>query len=161
MKGQYNQDALNNQEALETALRAVTVRQNALYIYPTRSRADELITYVGNIIDDGLENLFQTIWSPLATLFSSGQGRRLLHGIVGDLATTNTANTRPRSIIAIDLSEDGKSTIFGQKISRKRLIKQLLDSLVRYASRELGLHESANVLVMIDEAGAFWLHLVV
>ena len=77
LEGQYNQDALNNQEALETALRAVTVRQNASYIYPTRSRADELITYVGNIIDDGLENLFQTIWSPLATLFSSGQGRRL------------------------------------------------------------------------------------
>ena len=77
-----------------------------------------------------------------------------MHGIVGDLATTNTANTRPRSIIAIDLSEDGNPQFWTEDL-QKRLIKQLLDSLVRYASRELGLHESANVLVMIDEASAF------
>ena len=151
LDGQYNLDSLNHQEVLETALRAVTEPQHAEYIYPTAARARQLVNRVQEMLEEGLDELFQTRWSPLTTMFSGGEGRRRLYGIIRDLATTDTANTQPRSIIAIDLSERGNPQFWTENL-QKRLIKRLLDSLVTYASGELGLHESANVLVMLDEA---------
>lgn len=151
LEGQHNLNALNSQDILHTVLRAVIAPRNASYIYSTSNRAEQLINYIEEIIAEELVNIFQTRWSPIATLFSAGQGRRRLYGIVEDLATTNTSDTQARSIIAIDLSERGNQEFWTENL-QNRLIKKLLDSLVAYASRELGLHESANVLVMLDEA---------
>ena len=156
LEGQTTLNGLNSQDVLQNALRAVTTDQNARHIYSTADRADQLIDHVERIIEEGLVNLFQTKWSPLATMFSSGQGRRSLYGIVEDLATTDASTAQIRSIIAIDLSERGNRELgFWTENLQKRLIKKLLDSLVAYASGQLGLHESANVLVMLDEAARF------
>ena len=156
LEEQTTLNGLNSQDVLQNALRAVTTEQNARHIYSTADRADQLIDHVERIIEEELVNLFQTKWSPLATMFSSGQGRRSLYGIVEDLATTDASTAQIRSIIAIDLSERGNRELgFWTENLQKRLIKRLLDSLVAYASRQLGLHESANVLVMLDEAARF------
>lgn len=156
LEEQTTLNGLNSQDVLQNALRAVTTEQNARHIYSTADRADQLIDHVERIIEEGLVNLFQTKWSPVATMFSSGQGRRSLYGIVEDLATTDASTAQIRSIIAIDLSERGNRELgFWTENLQKRLIKRLLDSLVAYASRQLGLHESANVLVMLDEAARF------
>lgn len=57
------------------------------------NRARQLVNRVQTkLLEEELEGLFRTRWSPLTTLFSGGEGRRRLYGIVRDLATTDTAN---------------------------------------------------------------------
>lgn len=151
LEGTYKLSELTSKPSLRTALEAVITPQNAASIYSTAARAKQLINYVQEIISNRLDDVFEREWRPLTDLFSSGANRRTLYGIVRDLAMIDSSRPQGRSIVAIDLSERGNRRIWTENL-QKRLIKKLLDSLVRYASQELGLQESANVLVMLDEA---------
>ena len=151
LEGQYNLDNLNSEDALNTALNSVITTQDARSIYSTPARANQLITHVSEILSNGMAELFRRYWEPLTNLFVRGQGRRNIYGIVRDLASTGYLNSPSRPIIAVDLSERGNRNFWSENL-QKRLIKKLLDSLVGYASQELGLQESANVLVIMDEA---------
>jgi len=151
LEGQYKLDSLLSSDVLRAALEAVTEQRNALHIYSTPSRANQLVGHVGEYLDsqDRFSELHQNQWQPLAQLFSRGRGRRSLYGVVRDLATTSANGS---SVVSIDLSEQGNRRFWSENL-QKRLIKKLLDSLVRYATGELGLQDAANVLVMLDEAG--------
>ena len=151
LEGQYQLSSLTSQDALMSALSAVTEQKNAQYIYSTAARARQLIQHVGEYraSQESLTELHQHQWRPLTQLFSGGRDRRKLYGIVRDLAAANKGD---KPAVSIDLSERGNRRFWSENL-QKRLIKKLLDSLVRYASTELGLQESANVLVLLDEAG--------
>lgn len=151
LEGSYKLSELSSEDALQSALKAAIEPQNAEIIYSSPGRRKQLINYVQKTISDGLANLCDRHWRPFTDLFSSGEGRRKLYGIVEDLATTGSSRTGARSIVVIDLSERGNRKFWTENLQR-RLIKRLLDSLVGYASQRLGLQESANVLVMVDEA---------
>lgn len=153
LEGQHKLDALISKNVLRVALEAVTDQENAESIYSTRSRANQLIERIRGTLDsqERLQRLFQGHWQPLTNLFSTGNGKRRLYGIVRDLAQTNPSPSQSRPVIAIDLSERGNRRFWSENL-QKRLIKKLLDSLISYASGELGLEDSANVLVMLDEA---------
>jgi hypothetical protein len=86
-----------------------------------------------------------------STLFASGPGRRRLYGIVADLVGRSSAEGQGRSIVAVDLSEQGNQRFWSENLQR-RLIKKLLDALLAYATAQLGTRDSANVLVLLDEA---------
>ena len=146
---EYRLDSLNSEDALRAALNSVV--QNAGSIYASQSRANQLISHVEEILSNGLGHIFTRYWEPLANLFISGQDRRMIYGIVRDLASSGVSDSRSRPIVAVDLSQRGNSRFWSENL-QKRLIKELLDSLVRHASQELGLQESANVLVVMDEA---------
>lgn len=150
-RGKYNLNALTSKDALGVALKSVTSQQNARAIYSTPSRASQLIEDVSNILNSNrFDDIHRNRWRPLANLFSTGNGRRNLYGIVRDLSSS-TSNSRGRPVISIDLSERGNRRFWSESL-QQRLIKELLDNLTRYASQDLGLQESANVLVMLDEA---------
>ena len=150
-RGKYNLNALTSKDALGVALKSVTSQQNARAIYSTPSRASQLIEDVSNILNSNrFDDIHRNRWMPLANLFSTGNGRRNLYGIVRDLSSS-TSNPRGRPVISIDLSERGNRRFWSESL-QQRLIKELLDNLTRYASQDLGLQESANVLVMLDEA---------
>ena len=148
LEGSYRLDHLNSEDVLEVALNSVITPQNARSIYSSSPRATQLTDHVNNILSNGLNDIFERHWEPLTNLFVRGQGRRNIYGIVRDLASAGSSS---RPIIAVDLSERGNRNFWSDNL-QKRLIKKLLDSLVGYASRELGLQESANVLVVMDEA---------
>lgn len=148
LEGTFNLGELNGNEPIRAALTAVIERAD--YIY-SKDRAKQLVEYVQGILESALKEFSEKHWQPFAGLFSSGEGRRKLYGIVRDLAQPNPTEAKPRSIVAIDLSERGNQKIWTENLQR-RLIKKLLDALVGYASQELGLQASANVLVMVDEA---------
>lgn len=150
LEGTYGLSNLSSEDALRAALKAVAEPKNANYIY-ARDRARQLIEDVQNILSGELQEFSSKHWLPLTGLFSSGEGRRKLYGIVEDLAAPEGSGAQSRSIVAIDLSERGNQKIWTENLQR-RLIKKLLGSLVGYASKKLGLQESANVLVMVDEA---------
>ena len=151
LEGSVRLDSLLSENVLRTALEAVTDERSAQSVYATATRARQLIEYVDEYLrsTQRFTELYQSQWQPLARLFSGGSGRRSLYGIVRDLAMTNTDSS---PVVSIDLSEQGNQRFWSENLQR-RLIKKLLDSLVRYASGELGLQDAANVLVLLDEAG--------
>lgn len=149
-RNKYKLDALTSEDALRVALKSVTDQQNARAIYSTATRATQLTDHVRNILrsQNSVDDIHKDHWAPLANLFSAGNSKRNLYGIVRDLSSS--AHSRP--IISIDLSsKPGDDRPLSESL-QKRLIKELLDNLIRYASQELGLQSGANVLVMLDEA---------
>ena len=148
---EHNLDELFSRESLRFVLGALTEQEAARQVYAI-GRANQLTEDVRHILvsEERFASIYQH-WRPIADMFRRGRGRRKLYGLVRDLATTDKRGRSPRPVIAIDLSERGNRSFWTENL-QKRLIKKLLDSLVGYASRELGLHESANVLVMLDEA---------
>ena len=150
-RSRHNLNALTSKDALGIALKSVTIQQNARAIYSTPSRANQLIEDVSNILNSNrFDDIHLNRWTPLTNLFSAGNGRRNLYGIVRDISSS-ASNSRGRPIISIDLSERGNRRFWSESL-QQRLIKELLDNLTRYASQDIGLRESANVLVMLDEA---------
>ena len=147
LESKHKLDALTSVDALRTAVEAVIERRNYIYSSPGPSKrlADEAGKYLND--ESLLENLNQRYWQGISQLFA--KGKRRLYGIVKDLASSTNGS---KSVVSIDLSEQGNSRFWSESL-QKRLIKKLLDSLVGYSSSELGLQKSANVLVMLDEAG--------
>ena len=142
---------LNSEDALRAALNSVVSGQNPGRIYSSPEPRTRLIARVNEILSSDLDNIFERYWEPIANLFVGGQGRRRIYGIVRDLASSGVSDSQNRPIVAVDLSQRGNSRFWSENL-QKRLIKELLDSLVRHASQELGLQKSANVLVVMDEA---------
>ena len=146
----YRLDSLASQEALKTALQAVIEPRNAQYIYSGPPRAAQMVSFVQDILENRLDEVFAA-WKPLADLFAAGTGRRKLYGVVADLVGQGSIENRSRPIVALDLSEQGNQRFWSESL-QSRLIKKLLDTLVGHATRQLGTSSSANVLVLLDEA---------
>jgi hypothetical protein len=106
---------------------------------------------VRDILQDHIGEVFQNAWQPLAGLFAAGSGRRQFYGIVADLVGRSSSAGQGRSVVAVDLSEQGNRRLWSENLQR-RLIRRLLDSLLAYATRQLATRDSANVLVLLDEA---------
>ena len=149
-RNNYRLDSLASEAALRDALQAVTNTQNAQQIYSTSGRATQLVNFVQDILQNRIGEVFES-WRPLAELFATGPGRRQLYGVVADLVGQGTTEGQSRPIVALDLSERGNQRFWSESL-QSRLIKKLLDTLVGYATRQLGTSSSANVLVLLDEA---------
>ena len=150
LKKSHKLDSLASQDALKAALQAVITPKNAQYIYATPGRASQLVDFVEDILENGIDEIFQK-WRPLAELFAAGPGRRKLYGVVAELVGQSSTGNQSRPIVALDLSEQGNQRFWSESL-QSRLIKKLLDTLVGYATGQLGTSESANVLVLLDEA---------
>ncbi len=146
----YRLDSLASEEALRVALQAVINPQNAQQIYSTSGRATQLVNFVQDILQNRMDEVFES-WRPFAELFAAGPGRRQLYGVVADLVGQGSTAGLSRPIVALDLSERGNQRFWSESL-QSRLIKKLLDTLVAYATRQLGTSSSANVLVLLDEA---------
>jgi DNA helicase HerA-like ATPase len=145
-------DNLGTQQALGDALRAVADQNKATYIYSSQ-RARELQQRVQRLLDDRnrLTHVLNQSWIPICQLFSAGQNRRKLYGIVSDLMGTAGA-TDPRPIVVIDLSARGNQGRFWSEELQRRILSKLLNILISQATSSLSTQQSANVLVLLDEA---------
>jgi hypothetical protein len=145
-------DNLGTQQALNDALGAVADQNNATYIYSSQ-RARELQQRVQRLQGDRnrLMQVLNQSWIPICQLFSAGQNRRKLYGIVSDLMGTAGA-TDPRPIVVIDLSARGNQGRFWSEELQRRILSKLLNVLISQATSSLSTQQSANVLVLLDEA---------
>ncbi|RJP66556.1 MAG: ATP-binding protein [Candidatus Abyssobacteria bacterium SURF_17] len=139
---------LSSENALRTALNIVSQRANR--IYTSQARADQLRDRTNTILTSEFDVTFQNGWLPIADLFRSGQGRRTLFGIVRDLIQSGSSN-QPRPVVVIDISEEGNPGLWAEEIER-RVMTRLLNVLIIQSAQRSRRQESANVLVMIDEA---------
>ena len=74
-----------------------------------------------------------------------------MYGIVSDLmGTANVAGSRP--VVVIDLSARGNQNRFWTEDLERRLLSKLLNVLIAQSTSSLSTRQSANVLVLLDEA---------
>ena len=158
LEGTHNLNNLATQQALNDALMAVADRDNAEIIY-TAQRARGLQQQVQRLQNDQnrLTQLLNQSWIPICQLFSSGENRQRLFtypsqqpGIINMLLGT-ARDTKPRPVIVIDISRQGNQRFWSEELQR-RLLSTLLNILVTQATSSLSTQQSANVLVLLDEA---------
>lgn len=159
LEGSYHLDSIGGIDVLRAALDAVNDPHNASYIYSAQ-RGRELQQRIQRLLDDQnrLTQVFQQSWQPTCQLFSGGQNRRRLFnygspvnpGIIDFLLGTMGSN-EPRPVIVIDISRQGNQRFWSEELQR-RLLGKLLNILIYQATGSLSTQQSANVLVLLDEA---------
>ncbi len=151
LEKQHKLEALVSVDILRVALQAVILPQTAQYVYSSAQRATQFTAYVRDILTNRVNDVFQNSWKPICNLFAAGENRRRIYGVVADLVGQASGSQRGRSIVAVDLSEQGNPRFWSEDLQH-RLIKKLLDSLISHATARLQTRDSANVLVLLDEA---------
>jgi hypothetical protein len=142
---------LASRDAMREALNASIDQQAISYIFPSREPRLRLQNRVQDILANRMDEVFTNRWEPLAQLFAAGRGRRRLYGIVSDLMGTAQVSD-PRPVVVIDLSARGNQGRFWSEELQRRIIGKLLNVLVAQATSSLSTQQSANVLVLLDEA---------
>lgn len=159
LEGRHNLDNLGTLQVLQDALNAINQPNNAGFIYATRTRAQQLQQRVQRFLGDpaALNQLLSNSWTPICQLFNRGQNRQRLFtyqdqqpGLINMLLGSAGA-TEPRSIIVIDISRQGNQRFWSEELQR-RILGKLLNILVSQATSSLSTQQSANVLVLLDEA---------
>jgi len=158
LEGTHRLDNLGTQQALDDALRAVADQNNATYIYSSQ-RARELQQRVQRLQNDRnrLTQVFNQSWTPICQLFSAGQNRQRLFSYSGqqpgviNMLLGSAGATGPRPVIVIDISRQGNQRFWSEELQR-RILGKLLNILVSQATSSLSTQQSANVLVLLDEA---------
>lgn len=157
--GTHHLDSLGTLPVLQAALNAVNDPNNAGFIYATRQRAQQLQQRVQRFVNDSQaqNQLLTNIWQPICQLFTRGQNRHRLYsygqqqtGIVNRLLGSLDGNS-PRPVIVIDISRQGNQQFWSEELQR-RILAKLLNTLVAQATSALSTQQSANVLVLLDEA---------
>jgi hypothetical protein len=159
LEGTYNIDRLGTAEVLRHALNAINDPNNAGFIYATRARAQQLQQRVQRFLNEQqvFNALLTNSWNPICELFTGGEGRQRLYsyppqqpGII-NMLLGSAGSMSPRPVIAIDISRQGNQQFWSEELQR-RILGKLLSILVSQATTSLSTRQSANVLVLLDEA---------
>lgn len=159
LEGTHKLNSLGTQQILCDALNAVNDQNNATYIY-SQARARELQQRVQRLLQDQnrLNQVLTQSWQPVCELFSTGHSRRQLFnfgsqqnpGII-DMLLGTAGTTEPRPVVVIDISRQGNQRFWSEELQR-RMLSKLLNILISQATGSLTSRQSANVLVLLDEA---------
>lgn len=164
LDGTHNLDALGEEAVLRVALTAIDNPQNASFVYATPQRSRQLQQRVQSFLSDAARfRQIHNIWSNICQLFTAGQGRRRLYnyaplqqqndanrGIV-NMLLGNVDNNVARPVVVLDISSRGNQRFWSEALQR-RILAKLLDLLISRATTSLATGQSANVLVVLDEA---------
>lgn len=164
LENTHNLDALSDEAILRVALTAIDNPQNASFVYATQQRSRQLQQRVQSFLSDAARfRQLHAIWSSICQLFTAGQGRRRLFNYA-PLQQQNDANRgivnmllgaadggAARPVVVIDISSRGNQRFWSEALQR-RILAKLLDLLISRATTSLATGQSANVLVVLDEA---------
>jgi hypothetical protein len=150
-RAQFPLASIGSREALTAALQSLLDNQALQYIYPSRDPRLRLQNRAQDILTNRIGEVFAQKWEPLCSLFAGGANRRRLFGIVSDLMGTSSSDA-PRPVVIIDLSARGNQGRFWTEELERRLLGKLLSTLIAQSTTSLATAQSANVLVVLDEA---------
>jgi energy-coupling factor transporter ATP-binding protein EcfA2 len=159
LEGNHRLDNLGTMQALLAVLNAINDPNNAIFIYATKARAAQLQQRVQRFLNDqqALNNLLANYWIPICQLFGTGQNRRRLFsyppqqpGII-NMLLGSAGVPGPRPVIVVDISRHGNQRFWSEELQR-RILSKLLNILISQATASLSTQQSANVLVLLDEA---------
>lgn len=152
-------DNLGTLQVLQDVLNAVNDQTNATFIYSTRARAQQLQQRVQRFLGtpQALNQLLASTWVPICQLFTGGPGRQKLFSYQGqqpgiiNLLLGSAGNPGARPVVVVDISRQGNQRFWSEELQR-RILSKLLNVLVSQATSSLNTQQSANVLVLLDEA---------
>ncbi|MFL6436601.1 MAG: ATP-binding protein [Terriglobales bacterium] len=163
LEGNHRLDSLSSTDALRSSLNAINDQQNASFIYSTAARCRQLQQRVQTFLNDQSKfNALLRPWNDICQLFTAGEGRRRLFsfgqgqqieanlGIV-NLLLGDLPGSGAKPIVVVDISSRGNQRFWSEALQR-RILSKLLELLVSRATSTLSTRESANVLVLLDEA---------
>jgi hypothetical protein len=150
-RAQFPLASIGSRDALVAALQSLLDNQALQYVYPSRDPRLRLQNRAQDILTNRIEEVFSQKWEPLCTLFAGGINRRRLFGIVSDLMGASNSDA-PRPVVVIDLSARGNQARFWTEELERRLLGKLLSALIAQSTMSLATAQSANVLVVLDEA---------
>lgn len=141
---------LDSSGSLDIALDALQDSQLSLQVYSTPARAQQLVDFINAVRGDAarMEEVRKR-WEKIASLFRAAPGKRQIRGIIADLLGAETQGPRP--IVVIDISDQGNRAVWFEDLERRLLI-DLLQGLIGSSRVSLSSGDSANVLVILDEA---------
>jgi uncharacterized protein DUF87 len=146
---------MDDEKSLDDALTALSDPALVQQIYSTPARANQMIAFIGAMQADS-DRLAETMraWKRVTSLFQMAPGKRQIFGIVRDLLGQGDAvasEAGPRPLVVIDISESGNRGVWFEDLERRILI-DLLQALIANSTSSLRTGQSANVLVVLDEA---------
>jgi len=148
---QVRLDALGAIPVMQNAFAALLVPQQLSYVFATNAPQQRLQNRIQDILANRLQEVFANKWQPITNLFAGGPNRRRVFGIIQDLMGT-AGQPGPRPVVVIDLSSrNNPARIWSEELER-RLLGKLLGVLVAQSGGGLAAGQSANVLVVLDEA---------
>jgi hypothetical protein len=165
LEGAHHLDNLGTAAVLTDALNAVNDTNNAAFIYSTKTRAQQLQQRIQRFLSDRtrFSQLLAEHWQPVCGLFTAGDGRRRLFNYAAPLQQTDQgrgvinmllgggAVLGARPVVAVDISRQGNQRFWSESLQR-RILAKLLNVLVAQSTSFLSTQQSANVLVVLDEA---------
>ncbi len=141
-------DTVCNPDAMRKFLEAISNGADRIYSGP--SYVKRLQDRVAEVLRDRVDEVFDTYWKPVTELFSPGDEKKSVFGIVGDIMGAGASgNTRP--VVVIDISQRGNSRIWNEEL-QSRILTRIVNALVVRSSETLSQAQGANVLVILDEA---------
>lgn len=151
---------VDNDTAIVAGLTNIT--NNPKRVYSSANRADQLVTDINAVInnDQGRMDEFRRAWNQVARLFARGAGRRPLLTYSENLSQSETGIINAvmgesggvKPAFVIDISEEGNRTVQWSENLQKRILTRVMSDMISYSSRSLSTQESANALVVLDEA---------
>lgn len=141
-------DKVCNPDAMRKFLEAISNGADRIYSGPSYVR--RLQDRVAEVLRDRVDEVFDTYWKPVTELFSPGDDKKSVFGIVGDIMGAGASgNTRP--VVVIDISQRGNSRIWNEEL-QSRILTRIVNALVVRSAETLSQAQGANVLVILDEA---------
>lgn len=141
-------DTVCNPDAMRKFLEVIS--NGADRIYSGQSYVRRLQDRVAEVLRDRVDEVFDTYWKPVTELFSPGDEKKSVFGIVGDIMGAGASgNTRP--VVVIDISQRGNSRIWNEEL-QSRILTRIVNALVVRSAETLSQAQGANVLVILDEA---------
>lgn len=121
-------------------------------VYSTRGYRERFESDIDELIESiHTNNGFTRAWGSIMRMFDGSEGRRLIGDLVSDLVR-GTAGSKP--IMVLDLSGGSKDARYAEAL-QKRIISYVANQIVEESAKTLGTNDTANAMVVLDEAHRF------
>ncbi len=147
----FNIYELNNKKAGIEVLRYLW-RKAQNDIYKTKANWETLRNRLNHYQQDGWDEFNTKYWEPVTELFKSGNGK---HKIEAMVARLTQGGSQRKPIVVVDLSNQSGIQSWSDRL-QKRIIAHIAEKLVANSASTLASNtNSANTLVILDEAHRF------
>lgn len=114
-----------------------------------RERFEERLNELIRSVNDG--NPFTRFWDAVMPMFAVGQGKEPIADLVSSLIDPKSLS---KPIVVLDLAGTARHARYADSL-QKRIISHIADSIIEGSAKTLGTNQTANTLVILDEAHRF------
>ena len=143
-------DQISNRKSATQALKHLKAKSYRVYTTESnRERLDERIDELIKSLDR--DNAFARFWKAVMPMFAAGHNKTPIAKLVGSLTDSNS---QFKPVIILNLAGTARHARYADSL-QKRIISHIADSIIEGSAKTLGTDQTANTLVILDEAHRF------